>query len=257
MRHRHSKTALICVVLFSIAGCSSEGADSDGTPSPAGSSSTTALSAATAADLRSAEAAGLKIGDLPSGWTAQPPEEDPDIPKASAELARCLGVTEAELNQSGPAEYESPDFEDENSNSVSNSISYRPTAGEISKSFQLVSDPRVPGCLTTAVKTVIEYTLDHPKSSDDTLPKGTSIGTPKIGQMSFKRFGDQSVAYRATVPVSAEGLSINVFLDLIFIAKGRAGIGMQFSGAITPFPTDQAEELAELVVGRTAADPKP
>ncbi len=99
--------------------------------------------------------------------------------------------------------------------------------------------------------------MQHPDIGEDALPKATVIGEPTVARMSFKSFGDQSVAYRVTVPVKADQAEIEVFLDLVFIAKGRAGITMDFSAPLAPFPTEDAERYTNIVVSRTNADPKP
>ncbi len=83
-----------------------------------------------------AEAAALKLSDFPSGWTIQPDRKDAEVPKAPAELAKCLGTDEAAFSQAGDAGFESPEFEDDESNSVSSSISYKPTTGEIREGFR-------------------------------------------------------------------------------------------------------------------------
>jgi hypothetical protein len=71
--------------------------------------------------------------------------------------------------------------------------------------------------------------------------------------MSFPTIGDESIAYRVTVPINLKsGLSISVYYDHVTARKGRAGAELDFEGIGTPFPSDQAEHYTTLVVDRMA-----
>jgi hypothetical protein len=241
---------LVCVAATGMSACG--GSDKPSAESP----STTVSSRASAADKAAAEAAALKISDLPTGWTTQPEEDDPEVPDVQAQLAKCLGVPVSEL-EDGPSDYESPDFENTEDNTVSNSVGYETSPAEAQKQFDLFADPKAPGCMTTAFKEVMDYVLTHPASSEDSVPEGVKVGTPQVGQMSFPKIGDRLIAYRVTLPITADEFTIKAYLDLIVAIKGRAGISMTFAGFNEPFPSDDAQHLMSLVVNRVNPDPQP
>ena len=245
--------APVALLSFMGASCGSNGSTSSNHSAQSTTTSSTAQSTGqnVGADKAAAQAASLTLSDFPAGWTSKPPSNNSNPSQdISAQLAKCLGVSQAELSKA-PARYDSPDFSDSRSNdTASNTVSYRATAADNQSSFAVVSSPKVPGCLTTAVGAVIDQAIAHPTNPSDTLPAGASIGTATVSQMSFPQFGDKSVAYQLKVPISYQSLSIDAYVDVIYAMKGRAGVSMFFEGVDTPFPIDQAQHYTGLVVGR-------
>jgi hypothetical protein len=165
------------------------------------------------------------------------------------QVAKCLGVNVTELAKP-PAGYTSSSFSDSNSNSASNDAGYRATAADQKSLFAIWSGSKMPGCLKDALSTVINDEISHPSSSSNTLPPDAKIGTPTVAQMSFPTYGDQSIAYQVSLPITYMGLSPTVYLDLVIAIKGRADVLMQFESVFTPFAVDQAQHYTGLVVNR-------
>ncbi len=202
------------------------------------------------ADKAAAQAASLKLSDFPAGWTSQPPSSSSSSQDITAQLAKCLGVNQADLTKP-PASYDSPTFSESGSNnSASSNVGYRATASDEQSAFDIVSGPKVPSCLTTAVAAVVNEAIQHPSNPSDTLPAGAQVGTTTVSPMSFPQFGDKSIAYQVKVPISYSGLSIDAYVDVIYSIKGRAGVSMEFEGVTDPFPVDQAGHYTGLVVDR-------
>jgi len=189
---RLAAAAAVAVGLLGVAACG--GASKPPAPRAAGSGPTppstgSATSAARttpkqaqdiAADRAAAEAVSLKLSDFPTGWTSSPQDNNPDYPNLDNEVAKCLGVSVEELNRKGPADVDSPDFSDADSNTVSSSVGYTPDVATARHEFSLISDPKVPGCLTPAVQKLVSYATAHPKDPSDTLPAGATFGTAKV-----------------------------------------------------------------------------
>jgi hypothetical protein len=212
---------------------------------------TTATGQDVAADREAAEAAALKLSDFPPGWTSAPHEESADVPNVDAQLAKCLGVDESELNsEDGPASVDSPDFSDVNDNAVSNSVEYLAAESDAQHRFALFADEKVPDCLTDAIAKVLDYFLEHPENPEDTVPPGVTVGTPTVEPLSMPAIGDQTVAYRLTVPITSDVISVTAYVDIIVAIKGRAAVEMTFESLATPFPVEDAQHYMELVVGR-------
>jgi hypothetical protein len=202
------------------------------------------------ADKAAAQAAALKLSDFPAGWTSKPASNMSPSQDITAQLAKCLGVSQADLTKA-PALYYSPDFSESSSNNTaSSSVGYRASAAFQQSSFANLSGAKVPDCLTTAVAAVINESIKHPTNPSDTLPAGAQVGTTTVSPMSFPQFGDKSIAYQVKVPVSYQSLSIDAYVDIILSIKGRADAAMSFEGVTNPFPVDQAEHYTGLVVGR-------
>jgi hypothetical protein len=239
-------------IMVGAAGCGS----ASKSPTTQGAGTTTGLTTTSgpaqdiAADKAAADAASLKLTDFPPGWTSTPSSSGPDVPNVDTELTKCLGVSRADFPKSSPAKSESPDFSDSNNNTVSSAVGYQPEASRVQRALALFSDPKAPACLTTAVASIIDYSIHHPAKPSDTLPSGVTVGSATVAQMSFPAYGDKDAAYRVTVPVSIKSLTISFYLDLIVVGKGRADVEMFFQGIGTPFDTTSAQHYTGLVVDR-------
>jgi hypothetical protein len=237
---------LLPVCLVGISACSST-VSHDGVAQTATTSSTSPKQDI-ATDTAAAQAAALKLSDFPPGWTSSPQTNPTGSGSVGGQLAKCLGVSESQVSKA-PAYYDSPDFSDPNNNTVSSNIGYRPTSGEWTAAFDLISSPKTPDCLAKAVTGVVNYALQHPPSGS-TVPAGLSIGQATAGEMSFPTYGDKSIAYQVKIPVTLKSFPATVYLDEIIAIKGRSGVDMSFQATVTPFPTDQEQHYTELVVGR-------
>lgn len=92
--------------------------------------------------------------------------------------------------------------------------------------------------------------IKHPKSEADALPEGVTVGKPKVGQTSFPTIGDRTLAYRVTVPMQAKGLSIEVYVDLIMAAEGRATAQMTFQSVLSAPEPATEQHFTKTVVDR-------
>ncbi len=238
------------VALLSVVAAACGGGSTNSAQSTTTSTSAKSTGQNVEADKAAAKAASLNLSDFPAGWTSQPPSDNSSSQDLTAQLAKCLGVSQADLTKA-PASYDAPTFSESNSNnSASSNVGYRATAADEQSAFAIVSGSKVPDCLTTAVAAVINEAIQHPTDPSDTLPAGAKVGTTTVSPMSFPQFGEKSVAYQVKVPISYSSLSIDAYVDIIYSIKGRAGVAMEFEGVTDPFPVDQAEHYTGLVVGR-------
>jgi hypothetical protein len=220
--------------------------------SAASSTSSSTVSQDVAADKALAQAALLKLSDFPTGWTSLPSTSNQGSPAVEKQLISCLHVSPQFLDSNNPTNVDSPDFSDPNNNTASNSVTYGASASTVHSQFAVLTSTAFAPCVQQAVKTEIAYALQHPSNPSDTVPSGLTFGSPTVAQMSFPTLGDQTVAYRVTVPIMYQGLSPDAYFDFVAIQKGRAVAVMTFEGAVTPFDSSMAEQLSTLTVGRLA-----
>jgi hypothetical protein len=211
---------------------------------------TTVLPQDIVADKAAAEAAALKLTDLPAGWTAQPHVDSPDVPSVDAEVAKCLGISVQELNSNGPADVNSPDFSDANNDAISNSLGYTASVATARHDFSEFANPNVPSCLSTGLTDYLRNQAAHPATPSATTPPGVTYGGAGVAPLYFPPIGDQSVAYRIEVPVTSSVATVTVFVDLVVAIKGRAGSEMDFTAIGTPFPMTEEQRYVSLVIGR-------
>lgn len=249
---------IIAIALgIALAGCSggssSPSAGSSSTSSSSSSTSSTS-SQALAADKALGEAANLKLSDFPAGWTSSPSTSNSANNSIDQQVAICLHtpIQILENNANNPRRADSPDFSDTNGSQASSSVTYDADSAQVAHQFSLLQRPELPMCLEKAIATVIGDEILHPNNTSGTLPQGAKVGSPTVRQMSFPSLGDRSIAYRVTVPITLNTLTIDGYIDFIAIQKGRVAVGLSLVGTGTPFDTTQAEHLANVVLGRVS-----
>ena len=211
---------------------------------------TTTTAPATAGDQVAAERATLKLSDLPSGWTSAPHENTPDNPGIEKALADCLHVDVSVFNsQRDTGSADSPDFSSPQDEQVTDSVSFSRTTDEVQSAMNIIRRPTFSSCLGKAMDTAVSADLKHP-SPGSTVPLNVSFGQSSVAQVSFPSLGDQSSAYRITIPISVGSIQLKVFADLVIAAKGRGAHILTFIAVGSPFSTDLAQLLSRVAVDR-------
>ncbi len=201
------------------------------TPSPTATASPTVTPAPD--DKTAAEFAALNIEDFPSGWTANDNPENLE--------SRCKDVETAKERASARAN--SPRFNTGETTLVQNAIYVfedEPTAQE---AFALVSGTDTQDCYSEAVAEAFAGRAD------------IETGTPQTAPLEITAFGDEHAAARVTLPIKAQGLEVNVTIDLVFVRAGRAMSLNLFVNALSPFEPALRDELLAASVDRLAAVP--
>jgi hypothetical protein len=238
---------LMAVVL---AGCASS-SSTNGTTTSSTTTTTSGPSQNVATDKALAVAANLKLSDFPAGWTSTPKSSMSTGPNGveARTLTSCLHTNLSVFSNSA-TRASSPKFTNSSGDTVSSSVNYLPVESQAQAEIAVLESPRFPSCFTTAVDALVKHEKNNRRNVESTLPAHISIGQPTAAQMSFRSFGDSSIANRVTVPVSDQGLSRNVYFDLIAVQEGRALAGLFFGSTLTPFDPSMEEQLTSAVVGR-------
>jgi len=157
------------------------------------------------------------------------------------------------VSPKSPAEAQSPNFSDSDGNQASSDITFDATPAQVQDEFAVFRESQCPSCLQTALDAYITYELQHPSGSNGTVPQGVTVGKSSVAQMSFPSFGDQSIAFRLTIPISADGLNIDGYFDVVAIQQTRVAVSLQFFGVGAPFDANMEEQLTTLTVQRVAS----
>lgn len=208
-------------------------------------------SAERTADQEAAKAIVLTLDDLEAGWESTPPDEETDNDEEiKADLADCLGIDPDVMDPDNPSA-DSPDFTSANEE-VSASVSYTPSIEAAEQAVELLRDEDLPSCFAQALKTAITDALLNPPEGE-APPDDLEVGEPTFNPISFGDLGDETVAYRATIPLSASGIDVDVYFDIVAVRVGRVGIEAQFQSTFSPFSTDEAERLVGIMIDRIPA----
>ena len=224
--------SLIGLALVVVAiGCGGGDDEPERAATPTATASPTVTPAAD--DETAAEFAALKLADFPSGWTAN---ENPENLES-----RCEDVETAKERTSARAN--SPRFNTGQTTLVQNAVYVfddEPTAQE---AFTLVAGAETQDCYSEAVTDVFA------------AQAGVESGEPQIAPLEVAAVGDEHAAARVTLPIKAQGLEVNVTIDLVFVRAGRALSLNLFVNALAPFEAALRDRLTAATVGRLAAVP--
>jgi hypothetical protein len=197
-----------------------------------------------AADQQIADSSILSLDDLPPGWESSPPEDDDkEEEELDRQFAECLDV-DPDVFADNEAQAESS-FASADDEEITSEVSFEPSVEEVAETMELIRREDMPGCYARIVQDGIAREV---AASEDDI----DVGEVTVNEMSFEDLGDDSIAFRVTVPFSSGDLDGELYFDVVTVAVGRAGINMTFQSTLTPFDRAQALELTQLVVDRVS-----
>jgi hypothetical protein len=181
----------------------------------------------TTAGQARARQVGLRILDLPAGWTqTRRQSSDTTRPRCS-----YYNPDQSDLVQIG--KYESPVFDTPNARiSVSSAVFRSVAMGK--SAYSRVAQPAFPKCMA------------------ELFSKGTAPGRATIlsaGRFRFPSYGDRSDAFRIRASVKTPTAPARVYLDLFLVNRGAVDVAVLALGIGRPLPLS----LEQLLVGKLAA----
>lgn len=254
MRARRAVPAIAAIVLATGVACGGDGRDE---ADDSGSTDTTAgasrdddprTDSERQADEASAQAMVLTLDDFPPGWEEGPADDEEADEELQADLARCLGVDPAAMNPDNPRAT-SPAFVSSEDQEVGSEVAFTPSVEDASRPFDILAADDAPECYAQAAQDAIELNTER-----EGLPEGVEFGEPTFSRLSYATLGDESLAFRITLPVAARGLDVDLYLDFVVARVGRIGITTTFQSVITPFDEDEAAALVQRSIDRAPAE---
>lgn len=216
-------------------GSSSEPATETASPAP------TEPAVDVEADKAVAEAALLTLQDFPAGWEAAPPDEGDEDDRSSREdIADCVGVDYDQLYDEENVEANSPTFTAENDNEVEHKVSLAADEADMVEVFEIAGSAKFLECAGQSVKDAIA----------DAAEDGVSFGDVTVNQLSVGSFGDETLAYRVTVPVEAEGLSFDLKLETAIVRVGRGQVNITTTSLFSEVPTSELAGYVDVATKR-------
>jgi hypothetical protein len=207
-------------------------------------------------DKAAAQAALLTLADFPAGWSEIPAEvESDDDEDVGREVAACVGVEGDKLFDVGGAEASTGDFSDPEENvTISEQVGIAATADEAAAQLAALEAPGVTACIQDVFRAFVADLIENPETPADSLPEGASVGEVTWGRLNVAPVGDQLVAYRVTMPISMEGITIDFYLDIVLARQGRSMANLYFESIFDPYPTEDLDRFVALAVSRLPAE---
>jgi hypothetical protein len=237
----------LCSALFSCgdddgAGRSSATVGSTATDSTVSSSPTTAVDAE--ADQQAAEKALLVLADFPSGWSETPQSENSSADhEVKRKVAACAGGGGESVIDVDGALARSGTFANPSDDQVAEAAVSVATSVDVAESrVAAFADAKFASCARDVYQ---EWALDAVSSND------TQVGEITVAPLNVSSVGDETVAYRVTVPVESDGTSLGeVYTDVILVRVGRLLAGLFFQTELRPFPVEDTEQYVALAAER-------
>jgi hypothetical protein len=199
-----------------------------------------------AADLALAKSAVLTKADLP-GYTGKTHTKSDDLPAAvKRKFAACVGVPSTIFDDTPGAQHvDSLDFSKVDAQ-VSDSVEIEPKKSDVDTGWNEISKQAVAPCLKQLFQ-------DALKAQGD-IPAGVTLDT------SVERFdagvGSRSIGYALTVTVTGPAGSVALYIDLIFVARDRAGLEFSFLNRGAAVDRSLETSLAQKVYDRVGTKAK-
>ena len=168
-------------------------------------------------DVALAEAALLRLEDLPPGWA-----EDASAGDDEEDESKCF----EEFSQSAvDGAAASADFSNDTFTVIGVEDSYGESSDDMAEGLGALNDDQVLNCLRDEM------------AADEEMP-----ATVELNRLSVGDYGDEAVGLR--IDFGSDGLGLVV--DAIFVRKGRAGVGFSFVGV----EDELVDEVISIVIDR-------
>lgn len=201
-------------------------AASTGTPTPTPSPSPTIDKAA---ERKLAEESTLKLEDFPSGWTEADSDDD-------SNTSGCDAVETAKTQTTARAT--APSFSHGDSTQVQNSIYVFADEQTAAGQFEQLTLKETRSCYAKAVAKALA------------TAGGLKVGKVESSRLSMDPLGDDRDAGCITVPVTSQGVDVDVVVDMVFVRADRGMTITLFIDVFTPFDSDLRDQLTVTSVRR-------
>lgn len=203
-----------------------------GGPHSAGSGTTSpSPSTTTAADVALARSELLGPSGFPSGWQSQGPGSENTSASFFGGMAQadvqaittCLGISSAQVDTS-PAEAADPRYSDPNSAAaVNDTVDVFPTVSTARFEVAATANPKLASCFVQLA----------PRFEGE-APKGVHFGTMSAHKAVIRHLGDEDAAMAASVPITYQGHSTTLYVEVVMVQKGRSESNLLFTGENAP-----------------------
>jgi hypothetical protein len=194
-----------------------------------------------AADRAKAQQLVLNASDMPPGWTGVPPSPDPEGDVQSKALAACAGAVDPSVATS--AEVEGQSFSKDTAD-VSSDVTIVKTTQHAQTDLAAITGPAFESCAEDAASDLLKAQFER---------SGATLESFSFDPISTERYGDATNAFRLATTVATGDQRATLYVDLIFILKGRAEVTVSFTNVGKPFDEALKRSLLAKMGAKLAA----
>ena len=177
-----------------------------------------------------------------AGFTGSPHHETAAEINNVAQLATCAGAVDPVRRT---VDVHSDDYSRGSGlqvQSVGSSVDVLPSASLAEQDFAKFTAPSASSCVSAYAARALAQTSTSPAVRFGSPSAMTLTPPPGTATNSF--------GYRFVIPLSAPGVKVSVYVDLLFHRVGPAEVAFTDSGIETPFPAADRQRLFSLLVRR-------
>lgn len=189
-----------------------------------------------AEDLAAGKASTLQPEDFPAGWTSTPANDAPDM------ITKCKGFEDAKALSTARAD--APDYEDASESfAVIDSVYMYPDATAAENGLAMMRGAEMHVCFGEEIGRVAA-----------TQGQGVELGEVTSTPLDAGMVGDEVDAGRIKVPLTIQGETLDMTIDLVLLRGGRGISFLAFMGYADPFDDELRAQLTEANAKRLAAN---
>jgi hypothetical protein len=189
----------------------------------------------------------LTLKDMPKGWKTEKGtggNNSNNFPGAT-QLASCIGVPSS-LITGNPPEVDSPYFETKSGLlEVQDSISVFSSNKTAVANLDAMANAKTPACMATLMNGSYKAQILAAAGA------GATLGTITVNRADLAGFPKGTTGIVMSLPITAQGESIDATLTAVYYIKGTLGQEIDFNSyGPTTFPTSLAKSLTSTALRR-------
>jgi Domain of unknown function (DUF4190) len=201
-------------------------------------------------DIALARSEALAPSDYPSGWHAQGPSStNPGLSffagMNSSDLAQataCLGVSSAGID-TNPAEYAGQTYDDGTGGTLAENVEVFPTSTQAAADLNAFSSSKLGSC-------TLQSNPGLGASVAKGVGPGATAGTVSTSSKSFTVGGTTVHGVELAIPITYQGTTNIVYIDVVAAHKGRSETVMHFSALGTSPASSLETQMLSAALGK-------
>lgn len=237
---------LFLAVGLVVSGCGKSSDSGSATTTTAPGSTTTSAPSASE-DKAKASAIVLTQADVGAGYKPAPAEgdeEDESTPEADKLFEEC-SQNNPVLNSESDERSAESEFEKDELTSVSSEAQFWTNEAEFKAAMDVLASDGFTGCLDKAFA----------KLFSEMGEQGAAVSNIKTTKKSVTAAGvDQASGLTTSMTISAGAVKVELFMEMSFLRKGRAGVMLVTSTGQKKFPAAETDRLTAVLAQRLVAN---
>jgi hypothetical protein len=235
MRSRLAVAVTVLALVFAACGGGKSNKSSSTTSAPG--SATTAGGGPSTTTPAALNGLVLTAADFPAGWTRTAADQSTSASdkENNDELATCAGIATTDKDA---ASIDGDTFNQTQNTEASSEAALRKDNATYTKDAAALKGDKLTPCIKQVFTKVLTKEIGQAPTSIDV----TSLSVPS--------HGDVSVGRRAIVSLNAQGVSLSLYLDFVFLGKAKRELTLTFLNTGKPFDEALERTLIDKVGAR-------